>query len=963
MASTYTTNLGIEKIGTGEQSGTWGDTTNTNFDILDEAINGIISITLSSAGSSGSPTALPITDGASSNGRNKFIEFVDGGDLGGTAYVQLTPNNAEKIVHIRNSLSSSRSVIVFQGTYNASNDFEIVNGADVLLKFNGGGSGATVTDVNVDLTVTGATIATADINGGTIDGTVIGGSSAAAGTFTTFTSTGIDDNASSTAITINSSQNTTFAGTINSGDITVTDATPFIRIQDSDVTNGYTQISNINGNGYIGVRNDSADGSLLIGGYGGGTFTEFARWNETGNFTQISQTTFNGDVTISEATPGITLDDSDNANAELRIIHSSGSSYYRTRGVSGYGAHIFQRNNDGATHLNVFATSLSGDAIFYGDDGSTQGMFWDASTARLGIGTTSPSRLLTLSDSGDAIFSLVSTTANTCQVLFGDSVSDSVGRVSYDNSDNSMALFTSQTERMRIDSSGNVGIGTTSPAEVLHVANTATAGAVGLRAENSEGHVNFTTNGGGFQFETGASGTVAVIDSNGAVTIGTPAQSTHELSVREGTSPRITIDDTGGTSTNVNSALLFRYDTTTAGYAGFVGGVNLTISNSLAGALVFVNNSSEAMRIDSSGNVGIGTASPDKPLHVLSSSSGGTTTPLLLQNNGTSGTVVELRLAPSGYPNDIGSTARWSAIRAINGGAGNPTELAFLTNNTSADPAERMRIDSSGNVGIGATTANRKLELSGNNNGGAKANYLRITDTDTTATAANQQGGIEFYASDSSGGAGVTASMEVVYAGSGGGGEITFNTAATSGAGVAEAMRIDESGNVLIGNTVSPLTLTTGNGHMLTPSGYHGIARDAGGSAIYINKTDYTSGNTDLMQFRTNGSVVGDLNYDGTDVLIIQVSDERLKNNITDSASAGSIIDAMQVRSFDWNSGAHVDYGFVAQELNQAYEPATNVGGDDVDEEPWGIKTQKLIPLLVKEIQDLRARVAQLEGE
>ena len=234
MASTYTTNLGIEKIGTGEQSGTWGDTTNTNFDILDEAINGIISITLSSAGSSGSPTALPITDGSSSNGRNKFIEFTDGGDLGGTAYVQLTPNDAEKIVHIRNSLSGSRSVIVFQGTYNASNDFEIANGADVLLKFNGGGSGATVTDVNVDLTVTGLTATTAnattvdttnlevtnikakdgtsagsiadstgvvtlassvltttDINGGTIDGAVIGGASAAAITATTITGTTI----------------------------------------------------------------------------------------------------------------------------------------------------------------------------------------------------------------------------------------------------------------------------------------------------------------------------------------------------------------------------------------------------------------------------------------------------------------------------------------------------------------------------------------------------------------------------------------------------------------------------------------------------------------------------------------------------------------------------------------------------------------------------------------------------
>ena len=272
MPSTYTTNLGIEKIATGEQSGTWGTTTNTNLDLLDEAVNGIISITLSSAGSSGSPTALPITDGASSNGRNKFIEFVDGGDLGGTAYVQLTPNNAEKIVHIRNSLSGSRSVIVFQGTYNASNDFEIVSGADVLLKFNGGGSGATVTDVNVDLTVTGLTVTTAnattvnattvdttnlevtnlkakdgtaagsianstgvvtiasavlttaDINGGTADNVTIGGSTAAVGTFTTANATTVD--ATNLEVTNLKAKDGTAAGSIadSTGVVTVASA-------------------------------------------------------------------------------------------------------------------------------------------------------------------------------------------------------------------------------------------------------------------------------------------------------------------------------------------------------------------------------------------------------------------------------------------------------------------------------------------------------------------------------------------------------------------------------------------------------------------------------------------------------------------------------------------------------------------------------------------------------------------
>jgi hypothetical protein len=180
MPSTYTTNLGIEKIATGEQSGTWGNTTNTNLDILDQSIDGIISITLASAGSSGSPNSLPITNGAVSNGRNKFIEFVDGGDLGATAYVQLTPNDSEKIVHIRNSLSASRSIIVFQGTYNASNDYEILNGEDVLLKFDGAGAGAVVSQVFANLA-----LPSVNIDGGTIDGAVIGGASAAAGSFTT----------------------------------------------------------------------------------------------------------------------------------------------------------------------------------------------------------------------------------------------------------------------------------------------------------------------------------------------------------------------------------------------------------------------------------------------------------------------------------------------------------------------------------------------------------------------------------------------------------------------------------------------------------------------------------------------------------------------------------------------------------------------------------------------------------
>lgn len=151
MSSTYTANTGIEKIGLGEQSGTWGTTTNVNFDIIDQALNGAITKTLSVAGDSGSPNVIDITDGALSDGRNFYINVADGADLGATAYLQLTPNDADKVAIIKNNLSGSQDLIVFQGTYNASNDIVVSNGKTAVLKFDGAGASATVVNALGDL--------------------------------------------------------------------------------------------------------------------------------------------------------------------------------------------------------------------------------------------------------------------------------------------------------------------------------------------------------------------------------------------------------------------------------------------------------------------------------------------------------------------------------------------------------------------------------------------------------------------------------------------------------------------------------------------------------------------------------------------------------------------------------------------------------------------------------------------
>lgn len=168
MASSYTTNNGLEKPGTGDQTDLWGLTNNENFDLIDEAMAGQVTVTLPATGTSGSPNSLPITDGASSTGRHKFITFNDGADLGGTSYVQLVPSDAEKICYLRNSLSGDRAVIVFQGSYSASRDLEIPNGKTVLVRFDGAGAGATVSEIRTTSDL-GAPDSVA-ITGGTITG-------------------------------------------------------------------------------------------------------------------------------------------------------------------------------------------------------------------------------------------------------------------------------------------------------------------------------------------------------------------------------------------------------------------------------------------------------------------------------------------------------------------------------------------------------------------------------------------------------------------------------------------------------------------------------------------------------------------------------------------------------------------------------------------------------------------------
>lgn len=122
-----------------------------------------------------------------------------------------------------------------------------------------------------------------------------------------------------------------------------------------------------------------------------------------------------------------------------------------------------------------------------------------------------------------------------------------------------------------------------------------------------------------------------------------------------------------------------------------------------------------------------------------------------------------------------------------------------------------------------------------------------------------------------------------------------------------------------------------------------------------------SSGDLTLARFYNNGGSRGSITISGSATSFNTSSDARLKENIVDSPSASSDIDAIQVRSFDWKfDGANQKYGMIAQELLEVAPEAVSEG--EKEEDMMSIDYSKLVPMLVKEIQSLRTRITALES-
>ena len=166
MASEYTTNNRIEKIGTGEQAGTWGSTTNTNFDIIDKAINGVGSISLS-----GTSDDLTTSDGdKDSSGLFKVLKL--GGSPSGSHKLRIRPNSVQKLYFVANS--SGQTVEIGQIDDNANfststNSVSVADGKTAIIYADGGGA----TAAKVRSIETGSDEFTEDVTIKTSDGALL----------------------------------------------------------------------------------------------------------------------------------------------------------------------------------------------------------------------------------------------------------------------------------------------------------------------------------------------------------------------------------------------------------------------------------------------------------------------------------------------------------------------------------------------------------------------------------------------------------------------------------------------------------------------------------------------------------------------------------------------------------------------------------------------------------------------
>lgn len=292
-----------------------------------------------------------------------------------------------------------------------------------------------------------------------------------------------------------------------------------------------------------------------------------------------------------------------------------------------------------------------------------------------------------------------------------------------------------------------------------------------------------------------------------------------------------------------------------------------------------------------------------------------------------------------------------NAGTATGGAAISADTTGILQLQSGSTPTTAVTIDTSQNVGIGTASPSSKLNAISTSSAN---NYLTTDIQNSAATSTIAFNNRLLRVASNASGADATIQFTDfttynAYIGLNGG-NLLFGTN-----GPTERMRIDSSGNLLVGTTNS---VPTGDGFSVYAA--------AGNFQTIIAHVSGTSNGTSYVNFRYNNSSIGSITQNGTTGVLYNItSDYRLKNDVKPIENGLSTIEALNPVSFNWIDG-RPDDGFIAHEL-QAVIPNCVTGEKDAVNEDGTPKYQQMdnsgvIPFLVKAIQELKAEIDALKG-